>query len=104
MLSSIYLAPAILFIAVLVLFAALLVVVRGAGGISLLRSDLLVLATQVEQLDTRITREVKTRSGLARAADAAEGKSIAEEAASILAAETNVQPFPARPKRNRRSF
>lgn len=91
-------------LAVLALFAALWVVARGAGRIALLRSDLLVLVTQVEQLDLRITREVKTRAGLTRAEKAVEDKDVSEEARAILANETNVQPFPGRPKRTRRSF
>jgi len=104
MLASPFVANAMLGVAVLLLFAALWVVARGAGRISLLRSDLIVLVTQVEALDARITREVKTRAGLSRAAEAVESKSLSEEAQAILAAETNVQPFPGRPKRNRRSF
>ncbi len=104
MLASPFVANATLGIAVLVLFAALWVVARGAGRVSLLRSDLIVLTTQFEALDTRITREVKTRAGLTRAAETVGEKDLNAEAASILAQQPTVTPFPARPKRPRRSF
>ncbi len=104
MLTSPIIASILAGVAVLALFGALWVVARGAGRLALVRSDLLVLVTQVEQLDTRITREVKTRAGLTRAESAVEDKSIAEQAHAILAKENPVLAFPDRPKRSRRNF
>lgn len=99
MLASPVVASILLGVAVLALFGALWVVARGAGKLSLLRSDLLVLVTQVEQLDVRITREVKTRAGLSRAENTQEDKSVVEQAQAILAKENPPLAFPERPKR-----
>jgi len=104
MLTSPIVASILAGVAVLALFGALWVVARGAGRLALVRSDLLVLVTQVEQLDTRITREVKTRAGLSRAEGALEDKSVVEQAQAILAKENPPLEFPARPKRSRRNF
>lgn len=104
MISSTYVASGLLALAVLMLFAGLWVVARGAGRISLLRSDLIVLSTQVEALDARITREVKTRAGLTRVAEGKDEKTLADEALAILNKDQHPLPFPARPKRIRRNF
>ena len=100
--TSLLLASVLSGIAVLMLFGALWVVARGSGRLAVLRSDLLVLVTQVEQLDTRITREVKTRAGLSRVESAAEEKTVVEEAEAILQGQNLTLPFPARPKRRTR--
>jgi len=99
MLTSPIVASILAGVAVLALFGALWVVARGAGRIAQVRSDLLVLVTQVEQLDTRITREVKTRAGLTRAESTLEDKSVIEQAQAILAKENPPLAFPERPKR-----
>jgi len=99
MVESIWFASGLLAVAVCLLFAALWVVVRGQGKITLLRGDLILLTTQVENLDTRITREVKTRAGLSRAEKAEEDRSVEEQAQALLREAGPPLPFPERPKR-----
>lgn len=70
--------------------------VRGLGGITALTQRVIVLETTLEALDTRITREVKTRAGLAGAAKAAEERTINEEAITYLQTQ---QPPPGRAAR-----
>ena len=77
-------------VALLLLLGACWVAVRGMGGISRLRQDVIVLQTTLEALDTRITREVKTRAGLAGAEVARQERSINEEAVTYL--QQAVQP------------
>lgn len=77
--------------------------IRGLGGISALQSRQIVLTTRVEAIDERITREVKTRAGLASATKREEEASVLEQATQLLAAGDNVTRLPERPKRNPRS-
>ena len=70
--------------------------VRGMGGITALRQRVIMLETTLEALDTRITREVKTRAGLAGAEKAAQERTINEEAVTYLQQQ---QPPPGRPAR-----
>ncbi len=94
-----YLAIALNAIAVCVLLGALWVTVRGLGGISALRSELIVIQTGLERCDERITREVKTRAGLAGAAKADEERTILQQAQAELTNPENVEVFQLRPKR-----
>jgi len=89
-----YIGLALLSVAVLVLLGALWTVTRVLGGISALKSDHIVLTTAVEALDTRITREVKTRAGLASAGKAEEIRSLNEQAAAVLAEPIPLQTRP----------
>lgn len=73
--------------------------VRVLGRILAVERSLLLHTTEVEQLDTRITREVKARAGLARAADAEESRSVLEQAQAKLAEEHPSVVALARPKR-----
>lgn len=75
-------------VALLLLLGACWVSVRGMGGITALRQRVILLETTLEALDTRITREVKTRAGLAGAEKVAEAKSLNEEASAYLALQT----------------
>ena len=99
MVASPIIGLAFLAIALLLLLGAFWVSLRGVGGISTLRSELMVLRTHLEQLDTRITREVKTRAGLASAEKAQEERTVLEQAE----AELRIVPTPPanqnRPKR-----
>jgi len=84
------------------LIAALWSSVRVLGRISTVERSLLLLITKIEQLDERVTREVKTRAALTRAETVQEERSIAEQAGAILANEgAQVVPL-ARPTRVRR--
>lgn len=70
--------------AVAALAAAIIMHSRVLGRILAVERALLLHTTSVEQLDTRITREVKARAGLARAADVDEQRSIVDEAQARL--------------------
>jgi len=99
MLTSTIVALATLPAAFFMLLAALWVVVRGSGRIAVLRQELMVLSTALEQVEIRLTREVKTRAGLSRAENAAEERSVAEQATAILQDQPTVVPISGRPKR-----
>jgi len=99
MVPSIAISLGLLTGAFLLFLAALWQTVRGAGKISVLRGDLILLTTQVEALDTRITREVKTRAGLTRAEKAEEDRSVEQQAQDLLREVGPPLPFPERPKR-----
>jgi len=99
---SLYIAPILLAVAVLLLAGVLWRSIRVEGGISRLRMQLMELQTEVEQLDTRITREVKTRAGLSRAENAMEEKTLTEQAHAQLALPSNSVPISGRPKRQYR--
>lgn len=86
-------------VAVLVLLGALWVSVRGLGGISALKSQLIVLETALEACTERITREVKARAGLAGAEKAKDERNILQQAQDELTIPDNVAPFQERPKR-----
>jgi len=87
--------------AVLVLLGACWVALRGLGGISALRIGHNELQAGLERIDERITREVKTRAGLARAELAIEEADIATQAQQVLAVQApNVTQMP-RPSRVR---
>jgi len=88
--------------ALLALAAAIWLHTRVLGSISAVDRQLLRYQTEVEQLDTRITREVKARAGLARAADAADERSIVEQSQSILAEQGPSVVALERPKRRAR--
>lgn len=101
---STYTAAAFLTVALFLLAGALYSFIRGAGGITALRQQMIIHDTALEALDVRLTREIKTRAGLSRSADAEETKDVTDEAKAILAAQSPVLPFPARPKRIFRRF
>jgi len=86
-------------IAVLALAGACWVSLRGLGGISALKSQMIVLETALEACSERITREVKARAGLAGAAKAEEERTILEQAERELRSPENVEVFQPRPKR-----
>ncbi len=71
------------------LTAAVSLAIGGLGGIKMLRTDLQAVIGALEQVDKRITREVKTRAG-EKGAAAARDRTEAEiraEAAERLAQE-----------------
>ncbi len=70
--------------AIFMLTAAVIMNTRVLGRILAVERQLLRYQTEVEQLDTRITREVKARAGLVRAAEAEETRSIKDEAQARL--------------------
>jgi len=96
---SLYIAIGLNCIAVLLLLGACWVAIRGLGGISALKSEVIVLTTALEACQERITREVKTRAGLAGAEKAAEERSILEQAQAQLLKANGEPPFAGRPKR-----
>jgi len=71
--------------------------IRVLGKVSEVRRSLLEYQTAVEQLDTRITREVKARAGLKRAEDAADERNLLQQAQDTLALNAHVAPPTARP-------
>lgn len=73
--------------------------IRGLGGISALRIELKEAQAGLERIDERITREVKTRAGLARAEIAAEEKDVLQQSKAILAENPDVTPIRQRPSR-----
>jgi len=85
--------------AVLALSAAVWTTIRVLGKVSTVERELLVYRTEVEQLDTRITREVKARAGLQRAADVADERDVLQQARDTLAEAAPVVPLTARPSR-----
>lgn len=99
--SSPFLALGLSALAVLMLAGAIWQSVRVLGRMSAVERDLLRYQTAVEQLDIRITREVKARAGLTRAADAADERSVLEQATAILA-EADPSVTALRPKRTAR--
>lgn len=80
-------------VAILLLAAELWMHGRVLGRILAVERDLMRYQTAVEQLDIRITREVKARAGLARAESVADDRSIREQSEAILAQ----QPAPVIP-------
>ncbi len=104
MVPSITVALGLLTGAFLLLLAALYVVVRGAGRISLIRQEQDRLEAKLENIDTRITREVKTRAGLTRAERAEEDRSIGEQAQDLLRQAPPPSLVAERPKRPIRRF
>jgi len=85
--------------AIFLLVAALIAHARVLGRISEVERSLLLLVTRIEQLDERLTREVKQRAALAGAAEREDQRSIAQQASEVLAKEgPSVVPL-ARPKR-----
>jgi len=99
MLTSTYIGATLAGVAVFLLTAALWTHIRVLGRITTLRQAQMLIETTLEQLDVRLTREVKTRAALVGVEKAAEEKSIGDEARSILAAEATVVPLSGRPKR-----
>ncbi len=97
--ASTFAAIGIAAVAVLMLAGAVWQSVRVLGGISEVRSAILVHTTALEQLDERITREVKQRAGAAGAAKVAEERTIAEQAQAILAEQGNSAAPVGRPSR-----
>lgn len=98
MLAWTYTAIALNAIAICVLLGAFWVSIRGMGSISVLRSEFIVLQTSLERCDERITREVKTRAGLAGAAKAEEERTILQQAEAELSIPDTVVPIQGRPK------
>lgn len=96
--SSTFIALGLSALAVLMLAGAIWQSTRVLGRISAAERDLLRYQTAVEQLDIRITREVKARAGLARAADVADERSVLEQAQATLA-EADPSVTLLRPKR-----
>lgn len=86
-------------IAVLVLAGACWVSIRGLGGISALRSQLIVLETALEACSERITREVKARAGQIGADKAKDDRNILQQAQDELTLPNNVAAITERPKR-----
>jgi hypothetical protein len=85
-------------LAFIVLAAAVWMHGRVLGRISAVERDHLRYQTAVEQLDIRITREVKARAGLARAETAEQERSMEQQARDHLAEPaTNVTPLKRRP-------
>lgn len=68
---------------------------RGVGGMSTLRSEVIVLATRLEAVDERLTREVKQRAANVGVAKREEEASLMQQAQTILAN----QAAPAAPQR-----
>ena len=97
--TSLYVAIGLNFIAILLLLGACWVAIRGLGGISAVRAELIVLTTAVERTDERITREVKTRAGDAGAAKQAEERSLLEQAQEEIAKPESRLFITGRPKR-----
>ena len=97
-----YTAAATLSVATALLIGALWSSVRVLGRISTVERSLLLLVTKIEQLDERLTREVKTRAGLTRAENAQDERTVAEQAGAILAREGQQVLSLERPKRVRR--
>lgn len=79
--------------AVFLLAIAVWMHVRVLGRVLAVERDHMRYQTAVEQLDIRITREVKARAGLARAESVEEDRSIREQSEAILAK----QPAPVVP-------
>jgi len=93
-------ASTLLAIAALLLSAALWTQVRVLGRVSEVERSLLLLVTKIEQLDERLTREVKQRAALAGAAEREDARSISEQAAAVLAREGNSAAPLGRPSRS----
>ena len=89
-------------LAVLLSATAVIMHIRVLGSVSKVNRELLEYKTAVEQLDTRITREVKSRAGLQRAADAADERSLAQMAQDTLELNASVAAPRVRPKRTYR--
>jgi len=84
--------------AVFLLAAAIWMHARVLGRISAVEREHLRYQTAVEQLDIRITREVKARAGLARAEQAQDERSVLDQASAHLAdLPANVAPLLRRP-------
>ena len=86
-------------LAVLLSATAVILHIRVLGSVSKVNRELLEYKTAVEQLDTRITREVKSRAGLQRAAEAADERSLMQTAQDTLQHNAAVAPPRARPSR-----
>ncbi len=95
-------AFAMLAIASILLACALWAHTRVLGRISHVERSLLLLVTKIEQLDERLTREVKQRAANARAENVEDERTIAEQAREHLAREGAVVVPLARPTRIRR--
>lgn len=98
-LASLYASIAIGTLAVLMLAGALWQAYRVLGGISAVRMALMELSTQVEQVDERLTREVKQRAGQAGAAKLADERTILDQAQAHLVAVPPSAPAAGRPSR-----
>ena len=84
--------------AFIVLAAAIVMHGRVLGRISAVERDHLRYQTAVEQLDVRITREVKARAGLVRAEAAREERTLVDQARDHLTEPApNVIPLTRRP-------
>jgi len=94
-----FVAPIMLFAAALLAGGALWSWIRVQGSISLARIAVMELNSKVEQLDIRITREVKTRAGQTRTEAALDDKSILEQAHLLLDGNGAPAQPPGRPKR-----
>ena len=97
-----YIALGLCALAVLVLSGALYTTIRVLGKISAVERELLRYKTEVEQLDIRITREVKARAGLQRAADVADERTVLDQARATLAEDPPRVGAVGRPSRLRR--
>jgi len=75
---------------------------RVLGRISAVERSLLVLVTQIEQLNERLTREVKQRAAQVRVDNAEEERSISQQAADHLALVPAPSAPAGRPSRLRR--
>lgn len=97
--ASTFAAIGISAVAVLMLAGALWQSLRVLGTISEIRMGQMVHTTALEQLDERITREVKQRAAVAGAEKAREERSIAEQAQAILTQQGNSAAPAGRPSR-----
>ncbi len=77
--------------------AAAWVVIGGLGGQWRVNQALSRQAQELSRLDERLTRDQKTRAGVARQAEAREAKSIEAQAAERLAAASPPTAAPGRP-------
>lgn len=64
----------------------------GAGSLRVISSRLNLLEEAVEHTDDRVTKEVKTRAGLAAAEKRRSAASVAEEAEAVLLAAGKAAP------------
>ncbi len=77
--------------------AAAWVVIEGLGGQWRVNQALSRQAQELSRLDERLTRDQKTRAGVARQAEAREAKTIQQQAAEMLAAAPPAQAAQERP-------
>lgn len=78
------------------LFAGACVVIGGVGGLSALARRINLAEQRVEDVDARITKEVKTRAALAAVEKRKEATSAKDQAEEYM--RQNQQPATGRPK------